>query len=211
MPHSLEQLVDRQIVRWEEESRLSGRPVDLPPGAPHRPVITISRETGSAGDAVAELVARRLGFHVFGRELVDYIAAEAHVQRRVVETLDERVQAALEESLKQQLGAETLTRGEYLHDLSRVVMALAIRGRAVFVGRGAQFILDPRWTLRIRTIGPGPRTAVDRERDDFCRRCFGRDPSDPRAYDLVVHTGSLSIEACADGIVAVFQNQPGWF
>jgi hypothetical protein len=213
MPHSLEQLVHRQVMRWEEEERSAGRPVGLPPGAPHRPMITVSREYGARGAAVGTRVAERLGFELYGRELVDYIAREAHVQRRVVETLDEHVVAALEESIKQQLGADTLSPGAYRHDLARVVWALALRGRGVILGRGAQFILDPGWTLRVRAIAPvevrrarvGDLGRIDRERDEFCRRYFGRDPSDPHHYDLIVNTGTMSEETCAEVVIAAYR------
>lgn len=212
MPQGLEHLVDRQIRQWEEERRAAGRPVALPLGAAHLPMITISREYGARGAAVGKRVAERLNFHLFGRELVDYIAQEAHVQARVVEALDERVQIALEESLKQQLGSETLSTREYLYDLSRVVLALARHGRGVIIGRGAQFILDPAWTLRVRTIAPlevrrarvGDPGRVDAERDEFCLRHFGRDPADVHAYDLILNTGSMSESACADVVVSAF-------
>lgn len=51
---------------------------------------------------------------------------------------------------------------------------------------------------------------MDRAREAFCRRGFGRSLEDPTQYDLVLDTGRLPVETCARIIVTAFQGRfPG--
>lgn len=105
------------------------------------------------------------------------------------------------------------------------MLTIARHGRAVIVGRGAQFILRPERTLRVRAFAP-PEVRIariaerdrisrdearavvlrhDAERNAFCRQHFNADPSDPHHYDLLLNTGTLSVETCADGVVGAFR------
>lgn len=228
MPRSLEEIVNRQVLRWQEEARAcpsaAAPGVLAPPEAPHRPMISISREYGGRGAAVAQRVADKLGFHLYGRELLDEIARETHVRRQVLESLDEHVQTAIEEMVRSSVGSEYFSNTEFLHNLSRVMLTIARHGRGVIVGRGAQFILHPGWTLRVRCTAPledriariaerdriaraGARARVlreDAEREAFYRLHFDRDAADPAHYDLVLNTSTLSEETCADLVTEAF-------
>lgn len=52
--------------------------------------ITISRESGAGGAAVAREVGRLLDWPVYDRELLERIAAEAGLHAELLETLDEK-------------------------------------------------------------------------------------------------------------------------
>ena len=54
------------------------------------PVITVTRQIGSSGDAVARAVAEKLdkGWQVWDNEIIEAIARSAGVQTKMVETLD---------------------------------------------------------------------------------------------------------------------------
>jgi len=180
-------------------------------------MISVSRDYGGRGAAVGRRIADLLGFHLYGRELVDEIAQTRHVRRQVLESLDEHVQSQIDEMIRSQMSADFFSNTEFMHNLSQIVLALARHGRGVLVGRGAQFILSPEWTLRIRCTAPlavriariaerdgisraEARTRVLREdvdRDAFYGQHFSLDARDPAYYDVVFNTGSLSEEACA--------------
>jgi cytidylate kinase len=96
------------------------------------------------------------------------------------------------------------------------------RSGAVIVGRNGAFILA-RWpaALHVRLDAPVPRrieraarlhgisperAAKRQRREDELRadmsiRLYGWDPRDPTRYDLVLNTGTLSLDACVDIIV----------
>lgn len=226
-PDTLEELVSRQVRLWEEQRRqeegraAAGR-------HRHRPVVVVSREYGALGGTIGRLAAERLGFSWFDRDVVDAVARTAHVRRAVVESVDERIRDAITTWVAEMFGIG-LDPGEYLRNLARVILSAAQHGHAVMVGRGAQFILDRDRTLAVRAIAPldvrVERVArhkhlsasearqlvarVDGERTEFIRRNFGRDVRDPSGYDLVLDTGYLPVDTCADLVATAFRGRFG--
>ena len=54
-------------------------------------VITIEREYGAGGAAIAEKLAARLGWKLWDQSLTEEIASQAHVDRSSIQRLEERV------------------------------------------------------------------------------------------------------------------------
>src|SRR5207302_3204692 len=198
MSRSIEQLVDQQVLRWLAESKIAEstpfRSVlgERDAGEGQRPIICISRECGSLGGRIGRLVAERLGFSFYAQELVDEIAKQAHVRRKVVESLDERRRTGVSRWIDELVHIGRFTPSDYMRNLSEVVLTLGRHGKSVIVGRGAFFILDSRFTLRVRCHAPlahrvaryaanhglpdGDARAtvlrIDGEREDFYRENF---------------------------------------
>jgi cytidylate kinase len=106
--------------------------------------LTISRVAGSLGDLVAEELARRLGWHVYDKEIVNAIAENSHVRQSFVEELDERSLSLVHDTVQRLLRmAEGDSFGieEYHEALVKTLAVLAARGSAILVGRGANFAL----------------------------------------------------------------------
>lgn len=210
-PHSFDQMVNRQIQRWthDEARQRSTR---------YRPCIALSRLPGSSAAELGSLVAQRLGFGFFGREIVDQIARQENIARYLVEGLDERMRHAIERFVHD--GFSRLphyTESQYHSQLLRVLGTLSKRGLSVILGRGAVYALPPESTLRIlvvesrvgrierlrRAKGLGREEAskrLDYEQDQrlqFVRHHFGLDADDASHFDLVVNTESLGITAAA--------------
>ena len=100
-------------------------------------------------------------------------------------------------------------------------------GMAVILGRGAPFILPPEQALRVLVVAPTPARVErlvkahglsteeaarrleqeDQDRLAFLRHQFGVEPDDPRLYDLVVNTGTLSIDAAAALVVEALRRR----
>lgn len=114
-------------------------------------VITIARQLGAGGAAVAQQLADELGWNLLDRALVERIAAELQVDAEQVEAADERV-----ESFVERLGTYLSEGYPDLHPtpvLPRVSPELAARvarrlvagvveeGPCVIVGHGAQCVL----------------------------------------------------------------------
>jgi cytidylate kinase len=216
------EIINRQILRWESERRSTDRQPSARREA--RPVVVVSSAYGSGGLAIAQRAANLLGFELYDRELVERIAASAHVREKVAESLDDRVQDWITEIISRQFETNTFTNSDFLQNLSRVVLSIAQHGGAVIVGRGAQFILDPRWVLRVRTFAaldrrihmtmeldgvdaPTARSMVlrkDAERAGFCRLHFNQDVASPDHYDLLINTAEQPHERHAELIVYAF-------
>jgi cytidylate kinase len=224
---SIDQFVNQQILRWQEQRRIADR--KRLEGEFQQPTICISREYGARGAAMGRLVAERLGFRYYAQELIHDIAEAAHVRKQVVESLDERVQDGISEWVAGLIKRGVFAPSDYLRNLSKVVLTLANHGKGVIIGRGAHFILDRQTTLRVRVIAPlETRIAriaerdglsddkakatilrIDAERVAFNKQHYGADLTDPENYDLVVNAGTLGLEGAADVTVAAFRSRFG--
>lgn len=183
--------------------------------------ITISREAGTDGGAVARTVGERLGWPVYDRELLDLVAGQLGVQASLLKDMDERSRSWLLECLDALSSAPTVGQLTYVHRLVQVLQSLASRGQCVIVGRGAAQVLPAATTLRVRLVAPlasrveamqrrfgcsreeatRRAQATDEERSRFVREQLQKDPSDPRGYDLVLNPCRLGTEGCATLIV----------
>jgi len=235
MSRSIEQLVDQQILKWMAERRIADRASWRPPHdehaghEEHRPIICISRECGALGAHIGRQVAERLGFAFYAQELVDEIAKQAHVRRKVVESLDERRRKGVARWIDELVRVGRFTPGDYMHGLSEVVLTLGRHGKSVIVGRGAFFILDNRFTLRVRCKAPLDwRVAqiakrrnmseadaramvlrIDDERVDFYRENFNVDVRQPEHFNLMLDTGTVPEKDCVETIVEAFDARFG--
>jgi Cytidylate kinase-like family len=229
MTRSIDQLVNQQVLRWMKEERAARERGKGPAREAQQPMITISREFGARGAEIGQIVAERLHFRFYAQELVHEIAKQAQVRQQVVESLDERVQDRIEQWVGDMIEGRLFAPTDYLRNLSRVVLTLGRHGKGVLIGRGAQLLLDAQRTLRIRAFAPletriehvakreGLGTAearawvlrVDAERIAFYRQHFNADVASPELYDLLLNTGTLSIEACADLVMAAFRARFG--
>ncbi len=116
-------------------------------------IVTISREFGSGGSEIAELVANALGWQLYDNAVVDAVAARLGVSVEQVSAREERL-PSLSERLANAISlttpafvpsmsdAATPPSEDRIVEMTRRVMEEAVSaGPAVFVGRGAQCLL----------------------------------------------------------------------
>lgn len=219
-PRGVRELVDHQVRRWSAERRSS-----IP--APRAPCVAISRLRASGAVELGRQVAEWLDYGFFGRELVDQIASEQHVQRELVAGLDEHVRSAIDRNVLDYFRSRTFTERDYLEHVVRILTTLGERGQAVVLGRGAAFILPPERALRVLVVAPHalrverfmkqhglPRDQAEKrlaheddERREFLRAQFEVEPNDPTHFDLVVNTGTLSSEAAGRLVVEALRRR----
>ena len=60
-----------------------------------QPVITVSREHGSGGSRIAELLAKRFDYTLLHRDIIDRICNSSGARRQLVATLDEHAQSQI--------------------------------------------------------------------------------------------------------------------
>jgi cytidylate kinase len=180
--------------------------------------ITISRDHGTRGDAIAELLGARLQWHVFDKEILNDIAENSHVREGLVKELDERAEGLIEDTLGRFLRmAEGGSFGieDYHNSLMQTMHLLAARGDAILVGRGGNFALaGVEGGFHIRIVGsPEIRSRrlstrwqldleetrrrvseLDEGRRNFIRHHFKQDVDNARFYDQVFNTDRLTPE-----------------
>ena len=117
-------------------------------------LITISRQYGAGGSAVAALVADRLGWTVVDNDLVERVAARAGLSRQEVAAREERspgfveriglaLAASSSEILTPEAAAalKSMDEPRLVEVTERVVREIAAQGRVVLVGRAAVAVL----------------------------------------------------------------------
>jgi cytidylate kinase len=129
-------------------------------------IITIEREYGSGGAAIAQALSECLGWALWDRDLTAEIARVANVDHRAALRCDERVDTLLYRLFK------VYARGSYerslpigertafdtdcmVETLHKVVEDVASRGKCVIVGRGsAYFLRNRRDAFHVFTYAP---------------------------------------------------------
>lgn len=111
-------------------------------------VITISRETGSGGHTIGQMLAERLGYQFYDGEIVDRIAEKLHAKKEDVENegefMDEDTEYELVSGMipyhlfsrKQKVPFEEVNRVQ-----RELIQSIAEKGNCVIVGRNADEIL----------------------------------------------------------------------
>ena len=210
---AMHQRIEEQVGRWEilrKEQRKEKR----------LPVVTISREPGSGGRLVARAVADRLGLDLFDQKLINAMAENADTSTRVIRTLDERGLSMIEDWVSAAISDRHLWPDEIFRVLMRVIGSIGRHGKAIIVGRGANFVLPPENRFRARIIAPLEQRVnrvseaygvskkeakrrvlhTESDRQAFVRIYFHSDISDQANYDMILNTKTLSVESAAGAI-----------
>jgi cytidylate kinase len=188
------------------------------PAVPASLTIAVSRETGSRGGTIARRAGKKLGWQVYDQELLEYAAQEGAFRQGIVDSLSKPATEWAEEHLKTLIREQNLSEHSAILDLARVVLALGAQGEAIVLGRGAGCILPPASTLHVRIVAPlADRIAYmsqyllrseeetanevelrDNLRFEFITTHFHRQPNEVYQYDLILNSGLLGEETCAE-------------
>jgi cytidylate kinase len=186
------------------------------------PIITISREKGSGGRPIAHLITKKLGkpWKIFHEEIVNQIAKEENLEKKLVKELDENKIPLVEEFIADFFGKRYLNLATYYRDLVKILSTIGQRGHAIIIGRGADYLIPN--ALKVRVICEmaqrvqwmmeyeklSKKEAVqriedsDQKRINFIKTLYQHDLRKAHHYDLIIRTGpNFSIENAANLIV----------
>jgi cytidylate kinase len=181
------------------------------------PVITISREIGSEGDAIAELTARRLGYQLVDKNTIEKVFSQyGFIDFK--ETYDETGFWAKFDP----------HRAEMVSLLNLAIKAIAYHGNVVLVGRGGFALLkeyidvlnvriQAPFSLRVKRMmekqdfdSQDKAEEFVRESDhlqrDYVESIYGKQWDSGSAFDLIIDSGKISKEMAVDWLVAVTLN-----
>ncbi len=183
--------------------------------------VTLSREAGAGGSRVAEALGQKLGWEVFDKGVLDQLADRYQLSRPVLEAVDETTMSWAYDIFGTWLDREIISHEKYLTRLNRIFLAAAKKGNAIFVGRGAQFLLPRDHGLAIRLVAsesyrirrlmednelPLAKARqlmhqLDRGRREFVRHFFHQDVDNASIYDMVINVERFGVERTADMII----------
>ena len=208
--------VAAQVKLWKTKIAKNGS-IARPPF----PVITVCMEPGSGGSIIAQKIANQLDFDFFHNDIINEIAKSSHISRQVVETLEKERLSGINDFISSLINDKYIWPGIYLDHLMKIVHVIGRHGRAVIVGRGANFILPDRERFSVRVAAPledriqnvvreygvsenrAKRRILRREsvRCAFVRQSFHEDIEDPLHYNLILNTGKLSIKYAVNAVI----------
>ncbi|MCC5789417.1 MAG: cytidylate kinase-like family protein [Opitutales bacterium] len=183
-----------------------------------KPSITVSRETGSDGEAICQLLGERLteampgAWSVWDRNLLHLVLKEMQLSEKVAEFLPEAGRSGVEAFVRELLGVHP-SMWTMVEKTNETIERLARVGNVIIVGRGAHLVAARhRKTFSVRIVCPleervrrlaarreeldrdGAREVIqkeDRDKEEYLAKHFHRDINDPHDYDLVVNTRHL--------------------
>ena len=205
---TVNQIIEEQIHRWQIEHR------EQKEEKPGISIVTVSGEPGAGGRIVASRLADRLGIEIFHKEVINEMAKSADISEKLMETLDERGLSTLEDWISSLVHERYLWPDRYMQHLMKVIGTIGRHGRAVIVGRGANFILPPEKRFSVRIVAPqswritkvaqefnmttdeAKKRVMNTESDRraFIRKYFNAEIADPTNYDLVINTATLTVD-----------------
>jgi cytidylate kinase len=189
------------------------------------PIVTISRQRGAEGQAVALRTAEILSEMTHGlnpwivvdKDLAERVIEDHHLPKRIGRFFTEEQTLSIEEHLEGLFGI-SVPSATRIQDMTRTIINLARLGHVIFVGRAAHVITAnfPR-AVHVRVIGSFKRRVerlmeikkyswdeaaaevktVDHQRHHFVSTHFRTDIEDPLRYDMIFNTDRVSVEESA--------------
>lgn len=199
------------------------------------PVISISRELGSEGTHIAQMVADQVGASCIDKEVLAEMAQQAGVSVQVMAAAEEQLLARplgvtdeMSAFWSARRGKGVLSEAQFVQHLTGALKLLAAQGNVVFVGRGAQVVLkDHAGALHVHLYAPLEARAAriqqrrnlptleaaqqlirsaDEQRRDWFRHFFkGVDWKSPKHYHLLIDTARIPPDPAAALIVLAAQ------
>ncbi|WP_296828692.1 AAA family ATPase [uncultured Megasphaera sp.] len=188
-------------------------------------LVTITRQYGSGGREVADLVAKKMGVRRYDRKVVA-MAAQNIGEENDFHDLIERSYNAPENCMGN-LGDYAYVRvpmhNRMYIEQAKVILGIAKEGSAVFLGRCADYILkdhpnefsffiyaDDEFRKNRAQTHYADHTiedldAEDKHREKYYMYYTGRTWGDPQNYDLMINTSKISLEAAADLIISYIE------
>ena len=197
-------------------------------------IIAIEREYASGGREIGDLVAKKLGVQCYGRKILEIAAEHYNTSPERLEHLEETATTSFLYSVylmsQEPTGIiNTIPREDTLNIVeNKIILEMASKGPAVFIGHCASYVLKNRADLLSVFIHQETnkrfKRAIeqyeieeqkaeatlrkhDKRRANYYSANTGEKWNDIKNYHLVLDSGRLGIEECAEIIVRLAQGE----
>jgi cytidylate kinase len=218
---AIQHKAESQIQKWIQSQKTGPHANQSGSNRTFGPFVTLSRETGACGSEVAKLVAEHLQWELLDGQIIDYMEQHYGTPRCLLQRVDERHENWLSSIVTSNIGGLGFSETTHAHRVTKLFSLAASRGNVVIVGRGGSFILPQSQGLSVRIVAPmdfrihqvmqvrdftekeARRLIVETDHDfhAYIRDHFGKNPTDPHHYDLVLNVGDISVDGAAEMIV----------
>ena len=190
-----------------------------------KPVVTITREPGCEAENIARRLCSEFSLHLYDWELVEQIATDYQVSAQLVAALEKDPPSNFGDFLAELNPDYTLTADKYIGSLQRILVAIAVAGNAVIMGRGSNFFLPPSskiglcfvapLDLRVKNImkelGLAENAArkhiskLEAEHRKLVKKYLQADIRDPSQYHLVINTALVKADTIVQLVKTMIQ------
>lgn len=189
-------------------------------------IVTISRQYGSGGEKVGQILAEKMGVWCYGRDILT-IAAEKirdeELSDEIIEQLNYKWGGIAESGITGVLGMGNIpVYNQMFLEQAKIIQKLANYGSAVFMGRCADYILkdfencysiyiyadDEFRKDRVMNVyheKPEKMEKEDRSRAEYYSYYTGQKMGDLKNYTLAINTSKVDFEKAAELIWKLIQ------
>ena len=186
-------------------------------------LITIGRQHGSSGREIARLLAEKLNYKCYDKEIVDEAANHSDFSRDLIDAFDEkRMSAFILHAGGYGLNENFRLNMQVVSAQFEAMRNIAEKGNCIFVGRCADYILrdhddlisvfilgdmDERLKCLERRQGLDEVEArkkikeVDKDRSSFYRYYSDQTWGDAQNYDMCINSSKLGVEGTVQVIL----------
>lgn len=186
-------------------------------------IITIGRQHGSSGREIARLLAEKLNYKCYDKEIVDEAANHSDFSRDLIDAFDEkRMSAFILHAGGYGLNENFRLNMQVVSAQFEAMRNIAEKGNCIFVGRCADYILrdhddlisvfilgdmDERLKCLERRQGLDEVEArkkikeVDKDRSSFYRYYSDQTWGDAQNYDMCINSSKLGVEGTVQVII----------
>ncbi len=198
-------------------------------------IVTIAREFGSGGRYIGKLAAEKLGYKFYDKELIMMMSKESGLSDEFIEEAGEKITNSMLFNvamggvyLNPGYNNTLMPLSDKLFVVqSNIIKRIAEEGPCIIVGRCADYILkerddclnvfihcpDEQKAERATKIYNMPEKNIEKEikrrnkaRSSHYYYYTGLDWGSPGNYDIVLNSGSLGADMCADIIADIAKN-----
>ena len=198
-------------------------------------LVTISREYGSGGRIIGELLAEKLKVPFYDKEIIDMAVEQSGYSREVIEGAELKAKSSFAYSLASALSFNEGTTGSVLSVNDRLFLAqfqvikeIGDTGSGVIVGRCADYVLrempgvtnvfiyaeyEDRLKRAVEKYGDDPEKAediistYDKARQNYYNYHTGMKWGEYKNYNLAINSSYISEEEAANLIVSYIENR----
>ncbi|MCH5334025.1 MAG: cytidylate kinase-like family protein [Agathobacter sp.] len=196
--------------------------------------VVIEREYGSGGTEIGKMLAEKTGIPCYGSEILEGVSERLQIPVSDIQKYEETTTNSFLYSLyaigKMNEGAEHLLskENEIFLEEQKLIKEYALHGPAVFVGRCAVIALESHKVLKIfvhaddesrkqravkeygipENMADSTMAKYDKKRRNYYSANTGKKWNDWRNYDIILDSGKLGTEACAQIIQAALIDNP---
>ncbi|MBF0459921.1 MAG: response regulator [Magnetococcales bacterium] len=189
-------------------------------------VVSVSRNFGSNGGKIAELLAARLQVNCYGHSMIDELIKTTKTTKRLMSLMDEKLPKPIDSFLYSLFLAPEQSVAGYYKNMIKTILMIAQKG-GVILGRGARLVLanhphvfrvgiEGSYDVCVRRVAQRESISLEeakrkiaeteKERSRFLKGLYKRFPSNRTYYDLVINSDKIDPQHAVEIIVNAMES-----